>query len=376
MKKTRIIAMLLAVLIVFAAVSCKEEPVHEHSFTKEIAEEKYLATPATEDAAATYYKSCECGEKGEETFSYGEPLEHTHKWSTEWVSDENKHWHECECGEKKDVAEHDFKVAETAATCTTEGVKTYTCKVCDETKSEKLPPLGHSIDETGKCTRCDATGLKAAKVGETEYTTLKEAIDAAESGATITLLCDASGDGIGLYKNPKNGQTATKNITIDFNNHTYTIDGDLQGSTGTVTQAFHLEKDCTVILKNGKLTSKKAKMLIQNYCNLTLDGMVLDFVESGFGYALSNNCGEVQIKDTTIKVAEGKIAFDSCKFASYSIPTVTISGASEIDGKIELSGGKLVCPEVFKDKISYYSDFEEKYKEAVESGVLTIEPLS
>lgn len=215
-----------------------------------------------------------------------------------------------------------------------------------------------------------------ASIGSTGYAFLQDAIDAAESGATVTLLCDASGDGIGLYKKPKNGQTATKDITIDFNKHTYTIDGDLQGSTGTVTQAFHLEKDCTVILKNGKLTSKKAKMLIQNYCNLTLDGMVLDFVESGFGYALSNNCGEVRIKDTTIKVAEGKIAFDSCKFGSYSIPTVTISGASEIDGKIELSGGKLVCPETLKSKISYYAGFESKYDTTIESGILTAEPLS
>lgn len=321
--------MLLAILMVFVAVSCEEEPtVHNHVYGKE------------------------------------------------WKSDDTSHWHECECGEKKDISKHEFKVDETAATCTKEGVKTYTCEVCGETKTETLPPLGHSIDGTGRCTRCDATGLKAAKVGETEYTTLKEAIDAAESGATVTLLCDASGDGIGLYKNPKNGQTATKNITIDFNNHTYTIDGDFQGSTGTVTQAFHLEKDCTVILKNGKLTSKKAKMLIQNYCNLTLDGMVLDFAESGFGYALSNNCGEVQIKDTTIKVAEGKITFDSCKFGSYSIPTVTISGASEIDGKIELSGGKLVCPETLKSKISYYAGFESKYDTTIESGILTAEPLS
>lgn len=208
------------------------------------------------------------------------------------------------------------------------------------------------------------------------YGSLKDAVAAAESGATITLLCDASGDGIGLYSNPKNGQTRTKDIIIDFNGFTYTINGELQGSTGTVNQAFHLEKDCTVVLKNGKLTSTNAYMLIQNYCNLTLDGMELDFVESGSDYALSNNCGDVHIKDTKIQVANGKIAFDSCKFSTYSIPTVTISGTSEIDGMIELSGGKLVCPSDLKEKIRYVEGFEERYKKTDDSGVLTFEDVA
>lgn len=203
------------------------------------------------------------------------------------------------------------------------------------------------------------------------YGSLKDAVAAAESGATITLLCDASGDGIGLYSNPKNGQTRTKDIIIDFNGFTYTINGELQGSTGYVSQAFHLEKDCTVVLKNGKLTSTNAYMLIQNYCDLTLDGMELDFVESGSDYALSNNCGDVHLKDTKIQVANGKIAFDSCKFSTYSIPTVTISGTSEIDGMIELSGGKLVCPSVLKEKIRYVEGFKERYNVVDDSGVLT-----
>lgn len=218
------------------------------------------------------------------------------------------------------------------------------------------------------------TAKKAvAEVDGSYFASLVDAINAAKPGATITLLCDASGDGIGLYSNPKDGQTKTKDIIIDFNSFTYTINGELQGSTGYVSQAFHLEKDCTVVLKNGKLTSNNAKMLIQNYCNLTLDGMELDFVESGRDYALSNNCGDVHIKDTRIKVASGKIAFDSCKFSNYSIPTVTISGTSEIDGMIELSGGKLVCPSDLKEKIKYFEGFEERYRMVDDSGVLTFE---
>ncbi len=50
-----------------------EPPVHEHTWTETV-DEKFLASEATTEAAATYYKSCECGEKSTETFSHGDPL--------------------------------------------------------------------------------------------------------------------------------------------------------------------------------------------------------------------------------------------------------------------------------------------------------------
>ena len=47
-----------------------------HSF-EEIIKDEYLASVATCINRAEYYKSCECGEKGAETFAYGEPSNHT-----------------------------------------------------------------------------------------------------------------------------------------------------------------------------------------------------------------------------------------------------------------------------------------------------------
>lgn len=38
-----------------------------HTFDRQVTEEKYLATAATKESAATYYYSCACGEKGTET---------------------------------------------------------------------------------------------------------------------------------------------------------------------------------------------------------------------------------------------------------------------------------------------------------------------
>lgn len=55
---------------------CSKKDNHTHSFTQEIAENKYLASNATCSEGARYYYSCKCGEKGTETFGYGSPLGH------------------------------------------------------------------------------------------------------------------------------------------------------------------------------------------------------------------------------------------------------------------------------------------------------------
>lgn len=50
---------------------------HTHVFDQEVADQKYLVSEATCIAKAVYYKSCACGEKGTETFEYGEYAAHT-----------------------------------------------------------------------------------------------------------------------------------------------------------------------------------------------------------------------------------------------------------------------------------------------------------
>ena len=145
-----------------------------------------------------------------------------------------------------------------------------------------------------------------AKIGDTEYPTLKEAFDAVKDGETIVLLKDCSGDGIVVQSG--------KNFTVDFNNCTYNIDGTTVGSPNTETNGFQLLKDSIITFKNGKLTSNKAKILIQNYCNLTLENMVLDglnLIRNDPSYTLSNNNGSLTVKgNSKIIAAEGQCAFD------------------------------------------------------------------
>ncbi len=180
-----------------------------------------------------------------------------------------------------------------------------------------------------------------AKIGDTKYTSLIAAVSAAKDNDTIVLLSDTAGGGIGLYNNPNEGQIKNKNLTIDFNGYTYDVSNSLQGSTGTVSQSFHLEKGKSITLKNGKLTSSisDARMLIQNYCDLTLDNMVLDATEgpNAISYVLSNNNGNVSIKDTKIIAKQGKVAFDACWAPKKGYPEgaqVTVNN-SKIVGDIE-----------------------------------------
>ena len=139
---------------------------HTHVFDKEVATDAYKASDATCTAKATYYKSCACGEKGTETFEYGELAEHNwtpatciapktcsvcgategdalgHTEGTEWKSDADNHWHVCTvagCG----VVIESSKAAHTPdreAATETEPVK---CSVCGYIIT---PALGHTHD--------------------------------------------------------------------------------------------------------------------------------------------------------------------------------------------------------------------------------------
>ncbi len=170
------------------------------------------------------------------------------------------------------------------------------------------------------------------QIGEETYATLQEAVNNANNGATIQLLKDASGNGVKV--------SGDKNITIDFNGNTYDITGDLVGSTGTQTQAFQLLKGSKVAMKNGTITSEKAKMLVQNYGNLTLNSMNLDGSKLNLTkpYTLSNNCGNVVIQDSTITAKTGGFAFDVFYWPTKGYGegvSVTVSGHSQINGNIE-----------------------------------------
>ena len=146
-------------------------------------------------------KGATCTEPGEKTFTCNvckatktEPIPViAHQY--EWKHDETNHWQECsvchdiidkaehtyashkcedtatctkaECGYVKPAGQHNWDEGKvtTPATCTTDGVKTYTCKVCSETKTEPIKASGHSL------TKVEAVAATCTEGGNNEYYT-------------------------------------------------------------------------------------------------------------------------------------------------------------------------------------------------------------
>ncbi len=206
-----------------------------------------------------------------------------------------------------------------------------------------------------------------ARIGNTGYSTLADAVEAAEDGQTVTLLQSTQGSGIVI----------DKDVTINFGGFTYTFNGNPVGSNGTVSNGFQILKDNNVTLTNGTLNvledySSSYYILIQNYANLTVEDMLLDGTNldkysttDGDSYTLSNNSGNVNIIGNTTITAndEGNLAFafDACKYANYPAPTVTIGDGITINGKVEYRGGQInhnielygVANKIFNDSDSW-----------------------
>ena len=73
------------------------------------------------------------------------PPSHTHSYGTEWKYDDTDHWHECECGDKADVAAHSASewIVDTAATETADGTKHKECTVCKKVlETATIPATG------------------------------------------------------------------------------------------------------------------------------------------------------------------------------------------------------------------------------------------
>ena len=82
-------------------------------------------------------------------------IEHEHSYSEEWSSDENNHWHACECGAKADTAAHTYGEWSVTkeATETETGSRERDCTVCEYVQVEIIPEIGHEHgihDETWK----------------------------------------------------------------------------------------------------------------------------------------------------------------------------------------------------------------------------------
>ena len=155
-----------------------------------------------------------------------------------------------------------------------------------------------------------------AEVGGEYYATLAEAIEAAQGGETVTLLKDASGDGIQVQ--------ADDNFTLDLGENTYTITKGV-GSPGTETNAMQLLKGAKVIIKNGTLSSSTSKIGIKNYCDLTIENVKINSMSSS--NPIINNCGKLTIngEQTELTANNTKWAITTGNYNKGDIIETTIN---------------------------------------------------
>ena len=205
----------------------------------------------------------------------------------------------------------------------------------------------------------DANGNKAnltinfkstlpAKVNDVYYDSLAKAVEMVikteNKTGTVILTKDSSGGGIGLF-NPKDSELKA-NLTIDLGGHTYTMTSPSVGSIGTESQAFHLERSNTVTIKNGDIVVDSSgvttNMLIQNYCNLTLEDLNLVGGDST-EFILSCNNGNTSLKNVNISGSYTKgdlVGIDAMHWPNNTYPvapvvTVNNTNSNKIDGRID-----------------------------------------
>ena len=101
-------------------------------------------TLANETSATTTFTMPGNDVKIEATYKDAPPS-HTHSYGTDWKYDDTNHWHECECGDKADIAAHSASewIVDTAATETADGAKHKECTVCKKVlETAPIPATG------------------------------------------------------------------------------------------------------------------------------------------------------------------------------------------------------------------------------------------
>lgn len=232
------------------------------------------------------------------------PEDEVHVWETAWTFDKNAHWHECansknenswcniSSNERKNgYAAHTYdkgKVTK-AATCTTAGVKTYTCTVCGATKIVSIPKTEHTYTwktttkatvfkpavQTKVCSKCGYKTKTTRPYGKKLIPTLKLnatkiTLKVNQSTSRVKVTGLANGDAVkawgttnkkivtvsskGVIKAGKTAGTAKVSVTLKSGKQAY-ITVTVQKSTVKTTKITGVKSALT--LKKGAKTTLK-----------------------------------------------------------------------------------------------------------------------
>ena len=174
-----------------------------------------------------------------------------------------------------------------------------------------------------------AATTDAAKVGETGYTTLDDAIKAAKDGDTVTLLADRTED-----------VTITTSITLDLGGKTLT---NTNAGNATLTVAA----GATATVMNGRIDGGTGYYNIQNKGTATFEDVTA--TAGNTGSSMIDNCGILTIESGTytggldvVKSEEGStLTINGGKF-TLSYATNGYTGVIFAYGTTTITGGEFI----------------------------------
>ena len=219
----------------------------------------------------------------------------------------------------------------------------------------------------------NAADGNVAKIGDTGYATLQEAIDRAEPGETIELIDDIlveRGDKV----NNQGIITITKDLTVIGNGHSVTATGDFQGETPSM---FNVENGAEVtfidFVINGKDLAKHGINVFtangaEEQTDVTLNNMT---VKNGKGYGVVCSGSTLYVNGLTTEGNDwGGVNVD-CTDSSNNAANATIDDASiQEDNSVYLESSKTGEPDV--KAVINYGSFKNVSVHAGATATLTV----
>ena len=271
------------------------------------------------------------------------------------------------------------------ATCTTNGVKTYTCSGCKETKTEVIPAMGHSFgawtisspatvfapeQQERSCAVC---GTKETRTGEGVLTPTiqvnaqKLLLKVKQKTTAFKVSGLAAGDSVVSYTSSN-----TKVFTVSKNG-ALTAGKKPGKATLTITLASGLEKKIPVTVQKGtvtttKITGLKKKVTLEKGKKLTLKPALTPITsQQKFTYTSSNKKVATVSKKGVItakKSGTAKITVKSGKkkfVVTVTVPKTKTEKITGVPETISLKKGKTYTlkakrsPKGSEEKLTYSS---------------------
>ena len=173
-----------------------------------------VTTEPTEEAVGVKLYTCTvCEATKEEELA---KLPHTHKYATEYSSDEDCHWYASACGHEDEVAgyeAHNWNAGEvtTLPTCSANGVKTFTCVDCNRTKTE---PVGKDQNAHAYSTEWSKDATNHWHAASCGHNVVKDEAAHEWNDGEVTTQPTYYEEGVKTYTCTVCGQTRTESVPV------------------------------------------------------------------------------------------------------------------------------------------------------------------